>query len=371
MDIAPEIIKGCLLGMAVGDAMGAPVDAKTYRQICETYGPQGLLGYDVVNGFAEITSYTQVPLFTCNGMLLSSAKGQTGNAAVMRYIALALKEWARAQHLPGDPALRHCWLCRVPQARKRRSMDPRTLDSLTRDVLGTPKKPSNQGAGPGTLTAAVAAGLFFHPERMPFQEIGLLGAQIVALTHGDPMAYLSGALLAYLTAGIIHAPECSLEDQVIQAAEAVAAQFPVPQALRLQMLMKDAVRMARQTELSPLQVMEQLECKTAAQVLAGAVYAIIAGNGDFDSAVIIAVNHSGKSAAVAAIAGALLGAQLGESALPDFYMECLDCADTIREIAADLCTARPKGWRTRLFDDEWDRKYTHGLPVDRDGWAHT
>jgi len=369
MEISPEIYKGCLLGMAVGDAMGAAVDNKTYRQICENYGPAGLLGYDLVNGFVEITSYTQVALFASNGMLLSVAKGQTGNAACMRYVAKALKEWARAQHLPGDPELRLCWLCRIPQARQRRCMDPRTLDALTRDVLGSPKKPANQGAGPGTLTAAVPAGLFFHPDRMAFQEIGLLGAQIVALTHGDPMAYLSGAVLAYLIAGIVQAPTCPMEEQILQAVEAVTAQFPAPQAARLQMLIKDAVALSHQPEIPNWQAMERLECQTAAQVLAGAVYAVLASNGDFDTAMIIGVNHSGKSAAVGAVTGALLGALLGESALPEFYLDCLDSAAVIREVATDLYTACPKGWRTRLFDDEWDRKYTHGQPVDREGWA--
>lgn len=366
MEISPEIYKGCLLGMAAGDAMGAAIDGKTYRQICETYGPAGLLGYDLVNGLVEITSYTQVALFTCNGLLLSVAKGQLGNAAYMRHITTALKEWARAQHLPGDPVLRHCWLCRVPEVRKRRSMDPRTLDALTRDVLGTIKRPANQGNGSGTLTAAVAAGLFFHPERMEFPDIGLLGAQTVALTHGDPMAYLSGAVLAYLIAGIVYAPECPMEDQVLQAAEAVVTQFPIPQATRLQMMLKDAVAMANNIELSGRDAMERLECQNAAQVLAGAVYAVLASHGDFDTAMILAVNHSGKSAGVGAVAGALMGAFLGEAALPEFYLECLDCTEVIREVATDLYTACPKGWRTRLFDDEWDRKYTHGKPVDRE-----
>ena len=36
--------RGCLLGMAVGDAMGATVDKKSYSEICESYGPAGLLG---------------------------------------------------------------------------------------------------------------------------------------------------------------------------------------------------------------------------------------------------------------------------------------------------------------------------------------
>jgi ADP-ribosylglycohydrolase len=80
------------------------------------------------------------------------------------------------------------------------------------------------------------------------------------------------------------------------------------------------------------------------------------------------VNHSGKSAAVGAITGVLLGAAQGEEALPEFYLDCLDCDHVIRELASDLHTAFPKGWQKRLFDDDWDRKYTQGKPVDRDGW---
>ena len=364
MEISPEIYRGCLLGMAAGDAMGAAIDSKTFEQICQTYGPAGLLGYDLVNGLVDITSYTQIALFTGNGFLLSVARGRRGNNAYMHHIAIALKEWARAQHLPGDPALRYCWLCHVPEVRKRRPMDPRTLDALTRDALGTITRPANQGAGPGTLTAAVAAGLFFHPEQMEVQDIGLLGAQVVALTHGDPMAFLSGAALAYMIAGIVQAPECPMEEQVLQAAEAVTVQFPCAQANRLQTMLKEAVMLSHRPEIPGRDVMEQQECKTAAQVLAGAVYAVLASNCDFDTAMILAVNHSGKSAGVGAVAGALLGAKLGEQALPDFYLECLDGMSAIREIASDLYTACPKGWRTRLFDDEWDRKYTHGKPVD-------
>jgi ADP-ribosylglycohydrolase len=111
--------------------------------------------------------------------------------------------------------------------------------------------------------------------------------------------------------------------------------------------------------------MERLECSYAAQVLAGAVYAALASREDFDAAMIIAVNHSGKSAAVGAVTGAILGAKLGDKALPEFYLGCLEAAGTVREVAADLYNARPKGLRTRLFDDEWDRKYTQGLPPDR------
>ena len=56
MDEKVAAYTGCLLGMAVGDAMGYTVDKKSWDEICEDYGPNGLLGYDLVNGCADITS---------------------------------------------------------------------------------------------------------------------------------------------------------------------------------------------------------------------------------------------------------------------------------------------------------------------------
>lgn len=368
MEIDSTVFTGCLLGMAVGDAMGAPVDAKHYEQICQMYGPQGLLGYDSANGLAQITSYSQVALYAANGLLAGAARGKTNPEGQMAWITASLKEWAKVQHLPGSPDKRICWMSHISQMRRRRCMDPRTLDALTRGVLGTPQAPANQSAGPGTLTAVIPVALFFQPERMDFWDIGLLGARIVALTHGEATAYLSGAALAYTLAGIIHDPDCSMEDQFLHAAQAVVAQFQGAAAGRLQMLIYKAVDMAKDPMISPLQAMERLECNTAASVLAGAAYAVLASEGDFDTAMITAVNHSGKSAAVGAITGAILGAAQGEDTLPGFYLDCLDCDDVIRELAKDLHTACPKGWQKRLFDDDWDRKYTQGRPVDRDGW---
>ena len=47
---------GCLVGLAAGDAMGYSVDDRTLAQIRADYGPEGLLGYDLVNGYADISS---------------------------------------------------------------------------------------------------------------------------------------------------------------------------------------------------------------------------------------------------------------------------------------------------------------------------
>jgi len=45
MSALEEKIYGCLLGGLIGDAMGAPTEGKTYRQIEEQYGPQGVTDF--------------------------------------------------------------------------------------------------------------------------------------------------------------------------------------------------------------------------------------------------------------------------------------------------------------------------------------
>ena len=362
----PQSCRGLLLGLAVGDALGTPVDHKTYSQICEDYGPSGLLGYDLANGHDGVSSYTQVAAFTCNGLLLGLTRGQSGPAQCMGYVTLALKEWAKVLYLPSDPQRRYCWLSHIPSLRQRKCLDARALDTMIREVPGSLEKPGNQAVGPGMLTAAAMAGMFYPPDRMEVHEIGLLGARIVALTHGDPTAFLCGAVLAYAAAGILQEPEVPLKEQLAQALMAVQLQFGkrYPRFAEVRGLVETAMSLADDPTVPAPAAMDRLGCFSAPQVLAGTVYAVLAGGGDFDASMILAVNHSGKSAAVGALTGALLGAAMGEEALPDFYLESLPCAGVLRSLADDLTGGGAQGWQSKLFDDDWDRKYNQGLPVD-------
>ena len=88
--------RGCFLGLAMGDAMGYSVDTKSLAQIREDYGPNGLLGYDLVNGYAEVTSHTQLAAFTANALLLGMTRGQVYGkmAPYVRYAGVGQQEWA-------------------------------------------------------------------------------------------------------------------------------------------------------------------------------------------------------------------------------------------------------------------------------------
>ena len=356
--------RGCLLGMAVGDAMGYTVDSKSMSQIREDYGPNGLLGYDLMNGFAEITSYTQLAAFTCNGLLLGITRGQMQGhmAPLVRYVEHAQREWAASQRPWGRPGLTHCWLLQEKEMCRRRCMDTWMLDTLSRSPLGTLEEGVNTFYTPASITAAVGVGLFYDSETMDLQEIRRLGAEAVALTHGSPMAFLPGALLTDLITRCLIKSSVSLEKRIEDALSGFETQFgrQYPQSSKVVSLVRQAIALAKREDMDPIDAMEQLRCETGAQVLAGALYACLTCDGDFDSAMITAVNHSGRSCAVGSIAGAILGAILGAKALPEFYLECLEPAMLLIELADDLVQGCPMEMGSRLFDDDWDRKYLHG-----------
>ena len=346
--------QGCLLGLAAGDAMGWPVDNKNWREIRADYGPNGLLGYDLVNGCAEVSSHTQLCAFTCNGLLLGltreQLKGRT--APYVRYIALSHKEWANAQRRCSTLQRTFCWVWWVDELRRRHCADSRMPDTLALERIGSPADPINRLDGPASLAAAVAVGLFAQPHRMDPAQRDRLGAEAVALTFGHPAAYLCGAVIAHLVGAVLEQPGAPLEQLIYESLEAAEHLFSGARDVLLPV--RSVIPLAREHR-DRQAVMEAIGCRNAVQVLSGAVYAILTCGDDFDAAMITAVNHSGRSSAVAGLAGAVLGARMGAEGLPEFYLECLEIGGVLRSLADDLMTGCPMP-----MDLEWDRKYLQG-----------
>lgn len=350
--------RGCLLGLAVGDALGYGIDDKTWEEIRADYGPNGLLGYDLQDEYAAVTSHTQIAAYVCNALLLSI--GRPPNDSRLPYVTLGLKEWTRSQQFYRDPEKSFCWIAKLPAFRRRSCRDIRMLDTLRMQSFGTPDAPANGYNAPGALTEAVAIGMFYSPQRMTPNQVGELAAKAAALTHGSSEAILSGVVLAYSIAGILQEPDSPLEAQFRLAVDAMQNQFPGKGAQALSEHLQQVFEMAKDVRLPVLQAMEQLHCTSAGECLAGAMYASLVSSGDFDRAMISAINHSGRSAAVGAVTGAILGAKLGIEALPDFYVESIEPRNALSELSEDMLCSMPA---TGLFDDDWDQKYVQGQPL--------
>ena len=60
-------LKGCLVGGAVGDALGYAVEFLPALAIFKKYGENGIIEYELHHGAAEISDDTQMTLFTATG----------------------------------------------------------------------------------------------------------------------------------------------------------------------------------------------------------------------------------------------------------------------------------------------------------------
>ena len=353
--------RGCLLGMAIGDALGYTVDDKTWEEIQDFYGPNGLMGFDLQDSeFAQVSSYTQIAAFLCNSFLLAVSRGKTD---YLRFAKVALREWTRSQQYYRDPEESYCWIAKLPQFRQRHCRDARMLSTLRLEQFGTIDSPQNHNNAPGLITAAVATALFYNDKRLTPQQVGTLAGELIALTHGDPETFLCGVVLAYAITGILQEPRLPLLVQFQQAIEVMDRQFRSRffQAEELAMQLQRTIALVKSGTVTDQEGMEQLECMDTAQCLSGAIFACLMHPNDFDSAIVTAVNHSGLSAATGAMVGAIMGAKFGESALPEFYLESLECTEVLGLLAEDIVTATPT---LSVFDDSWDHKYVQGMPPE-------
>ena len=352
--------RGCLLGLAIGDAMGGPVETKTLEGICTDYGPNGLLGYDLTNSSAEVSSYTQIAAFVGNGMLLGVARGKTDYHS---YIVTALREWARNQKHHRDPERSYCWVAKPRCLRLHNNQDSVMLDSFFLRELGTPEQPVSQNTAAGMLSAAIPLAIFAHAHKMRRSVLADLAVRTAALTHGRPEAFLSTAVLALWLEELLADPQEPLEDVFGNGLEMIKAQYAetYPQGVaKLTQRMEYALELAKKCS-QPWEAMEKLQGFTALDCLAGAVYAALYSDYDFDTALVTAVNHSGASAGVGAVTGAIMGAVLGAESLPDFYLESLVPVQELETLAWDLMEGR---MTTGLFNNDWDHKYIQGLPPE-------
>jgi ADP-ribosyl-[dinitrogen reductase] hydrolase len=87
-------ILGCLLGGAVGDAMGYAVEFDRWPQIKARFGAQGIAEPVVHNGKINVSDDTQMTLFTLEGLTRSMQAGkQHDSGAIIDNIRLAYRDW--------------------------------------------------------------------------------------------------------------------------------------------------------------------------------------------------------------------------------------------------------------------------------------
>jgi len=348
---------GCLLGGALGDALGWPIEFTPLDGIRKKYGPQGITGPKPnAKGIVEVTDDTQMSLFTAEGILLAYQRFRDrGTGPLFDVITWeAYQRWLQTQsrQRPRNPekVMAPGWLLREPALYARRAPGEACTSALEAGIQGTMHRPVNDSKGCGTVMRIAPSGLFVCSpsacrslgKRAVNQEAFRLGCELSALTHGHPSGYLAGGFLALLIGRLIMGD--SLEEAITTAREELIkhqGHEEVAEAI------DRAFKVYAETRDNPsAQAVEQIgEGWVAEEALAIAIYCCLCHPDSFEKAVLLAVNHSGDSDSTGAITGNIMGALLGIDGIPDAWLENLELADTIRDMARRLfcCDAETPG----------------------------
>ena len=338
-----EFYRGCVLGGAVGDALGAPVEFMTLTEIHRHYGAAGIGTFDEAYGRAgAITDDTQMTLFSAEGLLRTICRARhKGLASTADVVYRAYLRWLHTQGYPWDAARGELdgWLVGVPELHSRRAPGNTCLSALLASRPGSTEEPANDSKGCGGVMRAAPAGLVNHDD--PFA----LGCEIAALTHGHPSGYLAAGCLSAIVAGIV-AGQGLLD--AVRAAMGLLARRPRHEECTRAL---ERALAAHRAGPASAETVESLGAGwVAEEALAIGVYCALAAGDDFAAGVRLAVNHGGDSDSTGAIAGNLLGALLGVQSIPAEWLAGLELRREITELADDLLTEfRP--------DDEWWQRY--------------
>ncbi|MGW1677569.1 ADP-ribosylglycohydrolase family protein [Saccharopolyspora sp. NPDC002376] len=313
----------CLLGGALGDAIGSPVEYAQLDDILAEFGqdgvseppPQALLG-----------DATQMTLFTGEGFLHAWTTGNNGGPwRPVESTAAAYQRWLITQQ-EDKPQAGATGLLAEPELYASRAPGLTSLRSLQEPELGTPDRPRNSSKGCGGVDRSAPLGLAPSGE-MAYQ----LACQCAALTHGGVGGWASAGAMAL----IVHL--VAVQDRKLPAAVDQAAGRVLREDAETASALAEAATLARLG--ASVGHIERLgQGWIGPEALAIGVYCALAlpKPEQFADAVRLAANHSGHSDSTAALTGAILGARHGTAVLPRPWLARLELADVIERIGHDL-----------------------------------
>lgn len=341
-------IRGCLVGGAVGDALGYPVEFRTASQIRYRYGQAGITNYtcDRSRGEALISDDTQMTLFTAAGVLEAQSLSQARIP-----VAAAYQDWLLTQETPYIPdaepgtlglmALPELFACRAPGVTCLSALRKQcSTQTWPEDYIASPQN-SSKGCGGVMRVAPLALRYWQSTDR---EEMDWEGAQLAAITHGHSLGYMPAAVLTHILSRSLQDSGLSPEEIVAEARDAAERLFAGDKHLdELRACIDRALELAAGEGSDAENIRLLGEGWVAEETLAISLYCALRHQDDFSAGIIASVNHDGDSDSTGAVTGNLLGAWLGYEAIGERWTRQLELHDTLLQAADELYAVGLRG----------------------------
>ncbi|MGW1679571.1 type VII secretion system-associated protein [Saccharopolyspora sp. NPDC002376] len=349
-----ERVAGCVLGTAVGDALGAPWMFSDLSTILRE-NPEGIR--EMAEAFgkrAAATAHGQQTAFVLDALIRTRVRSvQRGISEHWPSVVRGtLLHWMHTQGVKLRSGVFQLGaLAETEVLQAQRFPDEATLTALARfsdrREVPTPSNPPNSARTAAAAVRGAAVGFEFTSP----QDAIIRGAEIAAVTHGHPDGYLTAGALAGLV--------CSLNNgqTLVDAVHSVLAELDQMEVAEgITQGLRSAIEIVGSGQVSPTRFEELGLGWQAPEALAIAVAAALAHPNSFADAVSLAATHSGNTATTAAICGSLLGAARGTEQIPAEWLEELELREVLTELVADEQRARAEITSDQQMPD-WAQRY--------------
>lgn len=313
---------GALLGTAVGDALGMPVEGLSHTNVRTYY--RGIKQYEPDRHRRDLTA------------------GQwTDDTQFTFALTEGLTDWLHATDHPAhfDDALAErltaAYVALRPQARR---WGPTSRTAIERLAQGIPWTEAGDATHPsnGAAMRAAPLGLWWATVAVSFDQALTFLQAIFGLTHRHPTALVAGIGQAFAVAEVLRTPPEAFAPEafwqrllkVVQQAEAALGDASAACSRRLQLL-------GNHLHDFPLDLQDLCQGTSArADESWPFAVAMFARNPDLLEATLLsAINVGGDADTIGAMVGALLGARHGWHAFPEVWRRDLEAADHLEATA--------------------------------------
>lgn len=354
-------IQGSLLGGAVGDALGYPVE---FHDAADSRIQEYHL--DPISGKALISDDTQMTLFTACGLLYgySRIRMRGIGSDLWNYISLAYQDWLKTQcpnHQSDSPSI--SWIRNIPELQACRAPGMTCLSAL-KDDGGSLSEPINNSKGCGGVMRITPVALYLGAHDS--QDYNLRAcAETAAITHGHPLGWLSAAALGNILFDIMQnfSLHYAVQDTIVLLRKNYSAYSDTEIMIQLLTNAADLADISGNTSsydlIAEYDITKQLgEGWVGEEALAVGLFCAMASIGrSFEQCLHNAVWHKGDSDSTASIAGQIWGAYFGVEAIPAKWLVKLELRQVITEIANDLTDNCRMCEYGAYYDSAWVRKY--------------
>ncbi len=308
--------EGCLLGLAVGDALGWPTELCSIGEIRRRWGRPGVTDFVASDSHppGTYTDGTQMSIAVAEA-LIDAGGGSLDE--LMTAMAGRFVAWMRDpenDRAPGNTCMAGC----------------RNLAG------GAPWREAGVPAskGCGSAMRAAPTGLYFAPDEPRLIEVAMASSM---LTHRHATALAAAAATALLVAWALHGDDPS--DYPVRLLGSLRR---MPEGREVGERVGRVPALLGEDPSVALSADGLGEAWTGDEAVACALHCVCRSPRDFRSTVLTAINSGGDSDTIGCIAGAISGALNGVAAIPQKWRDEVEGSVRLRELAGRLLSAAPQ-----------------------------